>query len=181
MLLNGSLLSLADPSRGRFRSLLCAALQNFLSDKRRAAFRKTDRGRMRYVPWDDWIAEAPSQLSIYGRELQNSSPERIFDVRWAATIAEQALQRLSEECERRGRLRMFTALSKFLSGERVDTSYPSLSASLGVSETTLKRVLHQMRVRYRAILREEVARTVSNPAEIDDEIRYLCAALASEQ
>lgn len=181
MLLNGTLLSSAHPSRGRFRALLRTALENFLSDKRRGAFRKTGRGSMTFVPWDEWIAEAPSQLSIFGRELQDSSPERIFDVRWAATIAEQALRRLGEECERRGRLRMFTALNKFLSTERVETSYTSLSASLGVSEAIIKRVLHQLRVRYRAILREEVARTVSNESEIDDEIRYLCAALASEQ
>jgi RNA polymerase sigma-70 factor (ECF subfamily) len=76
---------------------------------------------------------------------------------------------------------MFSALSKYLSIERVEISYAALSASLGVPEAVIKRVLHQLRVRYRIILREEVAQTVADPAEVDDEIRYLCAALASGQ
>jgi DNA-directed RNA polymerase specialized sigma24 family protein len=181
MLLKGNLLSLADPSRGSFRCLLQTTVENFLSDRHYSSLRQKRGGELRFVPWDEWMAEAPSQLSIYGRELQNSSPERIFDVRWAATIAEAALRRLGEECEKRGRLRIFTALSKFLSTERVEISYTTLAGSLGVPEATVKRVLNRLRVRYRTILREEVARTVTNPAEIDDEIRYLCAALASEQ
>jgi len=78
-------------------------------------------------------------------------------------------------------LRMFTTLSKYLSLERVEISYAALSASLGVPESVIKRVLHQLRVRYRAILREEVSHTVANPADVDDEIRYLCATLASSQ
>ena len=76
---------------------------------------------------------------------------------------------------------MFTALSKYLSLERVEISYATLSASLGVPEAVIKRVLHQLRVRYRLILREEIAGTVADPADVDNEIRYLCAALASAQ
>ena len=76
---------------------------------------------------------------------------------------------------------MFTVLSKYLSLERMEISYAALANSLGVSESAIKRVLHQLRVRYRAILREEVSQTVADPSEIDDEIRYLCAALASKQ
>jgi len=181
MLLKGNLLSLADPARGRFRSLLRTAVENFLNDKQHLAQRQKRGGMMQFVAWDEWMAEAPSQLSIHGRELNNWSPERIFDVRWAATVVEQALRRLAEECESRGRLRMFSALSRYLSIERVEISYAALSASLGVSEAVIKRVLHQLRVRYRIILREEVAQTVADPAEVDDEIRYLCAALASGQ
>ena len=181
MLLKGNLLSLADPSRGRFRSLLRTALENFLTDKQHLARRQKRGGTIQFVPWDDWLADAPSQLSIYGKEMQGWPAERIFDIRWAATMVERALRRLAEECENRGRLRMFTALSQYLSSERMEISYASLSASLGVPEGMIKRGLHQLRVRFRAILREEVARTVDNPAEVDDEIRYLCSALASAQ
>jgi DNA-directed RNA polymerase specialized sigma24 family protein len=181
MLLKGNLLSLADPARGRFRSLLRTAVENFLNDKQHLARRQKRGGGMQFVAWDEWMAEAPSQLSIHGQELKSWPAERIFDVRWAATVVEQALRRLGEECESRGRLRLFTTLSKYLSVERVDISYATLSASLGVSEAVIKRVLHQLRVRYRIILREEVSQTVANPADVDDEIRYLCAALASSQ
>ena len=181
MLLKGNLLSLADPARGRFRSLLRTAVENFLSDKRHLARRQKRGGKMQFVAFDEWMAEAPSQLSIHGQEFNTWSPERTFDVRWAATVLEQALRRLAEECESRGRLRMFTVLSRYLSIERVEVSYATLSASLGLPEPVIKRVLHQLRVRYRIILREEVAQTVADPAEVEDEIRYLCAALASGQ
>jgi DNA-directed RNA polymerase specialized sigma24 family protein len=179
MLLKGNLLSLADPARGRFRSLLRTAVENFLNDKQHLARRQKRGGGLQFVAWDEWMAEAPSQLSIHGRDLNSWPADRVFDVRWAATVVEQALRRLAEECESRGRLRMFTALSKHLSLERMEISYANLSASLGVPESVIKRVLHRLRVRYRAILREEVAQTVANPADVEDEIRYLCAALAS--
>jgi RNA polymerase sigma-70 factor (ECF subfamily) len=181
LLLKGNLLSLADPARGRFRSLLRTAVENFLNDKQHLARRHKRGGKMQFVAWDEWMAEAPSQLSIHRQELKSCPPERVFDVRWAATVVEQALRRLAKECEARGRLRMFTVLSKHLSLERMEISYASLAESLRVPEAAIKRVLHQLRVRYRAILREEVAQTVSDPSEIDDEIRYLCAALASKQ
>jgi len=177
--IKGRLIQSADRSKGRFRSLLLKALQRFLHDEGDKRHARKRGGDLSFVSWDDWMTEAPTHLSIPGPESDNWSPERIFDVRWAATVVEQALRRLAEECERRGRLRMFTVLSKYLSVERVEISYANLSTSLGVPESVIKRVLHQLRVRYRGILREEVAQTVANPAEVDDEIRYLCAVLAS--
>jgi RNA polymerase sigma-70 factor (ECF subfamily) len=179
MLLKGNLLSLANPARGRFRALLRTAVEHFLTDKKNLAQRQKRGGTIQFVQWDEWLAEAPSQLLISEQDPQDWSAERIFDVRWAATMVEQALRRLAEECETRGRLRMFSALRAYLSAERVEISYAKLSASLGVSEAMIKRVLHQLRVRFRTLLREEVARTVDEPAEIDDEIRYLCSALAN--
>ncbi len=180
-LLKGNLLTLADPGRGRFRSLLRTAVENFLKDKHHLARRQKRGGKVQFVAWDEWMAEAPSHLSIHGGELTNCPAERIFDVRWAATVVEHALRRLAEECERRGRLRMFTILSKHLSVERIEISYSALASSLGVSEAVVKRVLHQLRARYRAILRDEISRTVESEADIEDEVRYLCAALASVQ
>jgi len=179
MLLEGNLLSLADPGRGRFRSLLLKALKNFLIDKHDQAKTKKRGGGMQFVPWNDWMAEAPSQLSVPAREFENWPAERIFDLRWAATVAEEALRRLAEECESRGRRRMFAVLGKYLTADRMDVSYANLSASLGVPETSVKRLLHQLRGRFRTLLREEVSQTVNSPAEIEGEIRYLCAALAT--
>jgi RNA polymerase sigma factor (sigma-70 family) len=180
MLLKGNLLKLADPNRGRFRSLLCTALKNFLTDQHDKATREKRGGRIQFVAWDDWMAEAPSQLSLSTYDLATWTPERIFDFRWAATVVEQALRRLSEECSRRGRLRVFTLLSDYLTADRTDVSYASLSSSLGVPETAIKRMLHDLRARFRAIVREEVSQTLNDPADIDDEVRYLCAALASD-
>jgi RNA polymerase sigma-70 factor (ECF subfamily) len=105
-------------------------------------------------------------------------PERVFDLSWATTVVEHALQRLREECESKAKLWLFRGLSNHLTEERDEVSYADLSAELGVTETVVKKQLHKMRQRYRSLLRAEVSRTVENPAEVDDEIRYLCAALA---
>ena len=94
-------------------------------------------------------------------------------------MVEHALQRLREECESKGRLRLFEALSGHLASERGDVSYASLASSLGIAEAMVKKQLHNLRQRYRWLLRDEVAHTVDNPADVDDEIRHLCAVLAA--
>ena len=179
MVLEGSLLQRADPARGRFRSLLLKALQNFLIDKAAKRHARKRGGHMQFVSWDDWMAEAPSQLSISGHEAESWSAEKIYDVRWAATVVEHALRRLGEECEDRGRRRVFDVLSSYLAADRQDISYANLSKTLGIPETAVKRLVHQMRRRYRELLREEVARTVEKWEEVDEELRYLCATLAA--
>ena len=170
----------ADRERGRFRSLLLTSLQNFLNSAAKKNHARKRGGDVKFVSWDDWIAEAPSQLSISAQALESLPPERLFDLRWAATVVEQALRRLREECERKGRLRVFDVLSGHLTVERADASYANLSATLGVPETAVKKQLHNMRQRYRWLLRDEVAHTVANPADVEDEIRHLCAALSVE-
>jgi RNA polymerase sigma factor (sigma-70 family) len=180
MMMEGNWLKHADPNRGRFRSLLLKSLQNFLNDavaKKRAQKRG---GEMQFVSWDDWMAEAPSQLTIPAKALESWPAERLFDLRWAATVVEQALRRLREECESQQKLRAFEVLRPCLGAEREDVSYPTLSQTLGVPEATVKRLVHRLRQRYRTLLREEVAETVADPAEIDDEIRHLCGVLAAE-
>jgi len=178
MVLEGDLLKRADPSRGRFRSLLLKVLQNFLAnDTIRKRARKRG-GDMKFVSWDEWMAEAPSHLAISAQEAEAWPAEKIYDVRWAATVVEHALRRLGEECEARGRRRVFDVLSDYLAAERQDVSYQKLSKALAVPEASVKRLVHQLRVRYRDLLRAEVAQTVEKPEDVDAELRYLCAALA---
>jgi RNA polymerase sigma factor (sigma-70 family) len=169
----------ADRNRGRFRTLLLTSLQNSLANAAEKAHTRKRGGGVEFVSWDDWMAEAPSRLSISAQALDSLPAERLFDLRWATTVLEQALRRLREECEGKDRLRLFYALSRHLIEERDEVSYANLSASLGVAETAVKDQLHIMRQRYRCLLRDEVAHTVENPADVEDEIRYLCAALAA--
>ena len=117
----------ADQRRGRFRSLVLKALQNFLHDaaaKRRARKRGGD---VQIVSWDDWMAEAPSYLSIPAQESDKWPPERIFDGAGRPPVVERALSRLGEECEKSGRRRVFDVLSGCLGAEREDVSYGKLS------------------------------------------------------
>jgi RNA polymerase sigma-70 factor (ECF subfamily) len=179
MVLEGNILKRADPSRGRFRSLLLKTLQNFLVDDTIRKRAQKRGGDMKFISWDEWIAEAPSHLAISTKEAETWPAEKIFDVRWAATAAEHALRQLGEECEARGRRRVFDVLSDYLAAERQDVSYQKLSKTLGVPETSVKRLVHELRVRYRNLLRAEVAQTVEKPEDVDEELRYLCAALAA--
>jgi RNA polymerase sigma-70 factor (ECF subfamily) len=183
IILEGDWLQNADPSRGRFRSLLLKSLQNFLNDAADKIHARKRGGDVSFISWDAWVSEVPSQLSISTHRLDSLPPERLFDVRWAATVVERALRRLCEECERLGRRQVFDVLSVYLTMERDDVSTASLATTLGIAQSTVKKLLYRMRQRYRWLLRDEVAQTVENPADIEDELRYLCGALvaSSEQ
>ena len=181
MVLKGQLLQRANPARGRFRSLVLKALEDFLRDAQAKRSARKRGGGVQFVSWDDWMSEAPSQFSISQQESDRWPAERIFDVRWAASVVERALSRLGEECEARGRRRVFDMLSPCLAAERNNVSYSKFSKTLGIPEASVKRLIHQMRIRYRALLREEVSLTVEKPDEVDDELRYLCAALSAAE
>ena len=169
----------ADSKRGRFRSLLLRSLQNFLINAAEKTHAHKRGGDLEFVSWDNWAAEEPYELSVPAHALDSLPPERLFDLSWATTVVERALRHLREECESKGKLWLFRALSCHLTEERDEVSYSNLSAELGVAEAVVKKQLHKMRERYRCLLRAEVSRTVENPADVDDEIRYLCAALAA--
>jgi RNA polymerase sigma factor (sigma-70 family) len=179
MILETNWLQHADPQRGRFRSLLLRTLQNFVGHAAERERAQKRGGKVQFVSWDEWTAEAPSHLSLSSQALESSSPEELFDLRWAVTVVERALQRLREECEAKGKARLFDALNPYLSGEREDVSYLTLAGRLGVPETVVKKQLHNLRRRYRWLVYDEVAHTVAEPSEVEDEIRHLCAALGA--
>ncbi len=178
-LLQGPLLQRADRDRGRFRSLLLKALRDFLGHATEKLHAHKRGDGVKLISWDDWMAEAPSQLSISAQALNSWSPEQLFDLRWAATVVEQALRRLREECQSRKRLRLFETLSLYLTTDRADVSYQNLATALAITEAAVKKQLHNLRRRYRWLIREEVTQTVENPSDVEDEIRHLCATLAA--
>ena len=181
MIMEGNLLQSADPRRGRFRSLLLRSLQNFLIDVAVKRRRHKRGGQMRFVSWDKWMAEAPAQLSLPAAKIESVSPEKLFDAGWAAAVAGEALRRLRLECESKGRRRVYEVLHPYLTVERSEICYEKVSRALRVPEPSVKKLLHLFRTRYRTLLREEVAKTVESEANVDDEIRYLCAILSTER
>ena len=168
----------ADPTQGRFRSLLLKTLQNFLSDA--VAKRRTQKrgGRLEFVPWNESVADAPAQFAA-SEGGEGGSAERKYDLQWAATVVGRALRRLREECESIGRRRAFDVLSNHLTGERATVSYASAAETLKLSESAVKSLIHRLRQRYAALLREEVGHTLQDTADLEDEIRYLCSVLAT--
>jgi len=178
MILENDWLWQADPERGRFRSFLLKSVRNFLShaEEQRRAIKRG--GRLQFVSWDEWSAERASQF-VEDQIAESIPPESSFDLRWAATIVEHALLRLREECEGKGRRRLFEVLRSCLGSDRGDVTYADLATALGIAETMVKKQLHNLRQRFRWLLRDEVTHTVGNPMDVDDEIRHLCLVLAT--
>jgi len=103
--------------------------------------------------------------------------ERIFDRRWATALLDQAIARLREECHASQKADLFEKTQNYLSGEKSDTSYADLAASLGMTEGALKVAVHRLRQRYGKLVRAEIAQTVATSKDVDEELRYLLAVL----
>jgi RNA polymerase sigma factor (sigma-70 family) len=169
-LLEKSALARANPQRGRFRSFLLGTLDHFLAHAAERAHALKRGGHCQFVYLDDDAAENHYQLAA------RMTAEKIFEARWAAALIEAALVRLRIELQAAGKGQIFEALQGFLlTGE--DASYQQIADRLSLSLGAIKMAIYRMRSRYRALLREEVARTVATPAEVEDELRCLRAAL----
>jgi RNA polymerase sigma-70 factor (ECF subfamily) len=163
----------ADRDRGRFRTFLLTAVKHFLANEWDKAHALKRGGGQIAVPID--VVEAEAWYAPAAIEQQ--TPESIFERRWAMSTLGQAMAKLRMECVRTGRADQFDRLSPFLNGERLSNRYEHLSEEFGVSPGALRVMVHRMRRRFRDLLRAEIAETVSTPGEIDDEIRFLLAAL----
>ncbi len=171
-LLDKRLLAGADREKGKFRAFLLAAVKNFLANEwDRSRAQKRGGGRA-VVAWDALSAEARYQLEP-AHEL---TPERLFERRWALGLLDQVLARLQDEFDEGGKARLFDALKGTLAGGMIET-YAAIADRLGISEVAVKVAVHRLRRRYRELLRAEIAHTVADPAEIDEEIRHLLNCL----
>jgi RNA polymerase sigma-70 factor (ECF subfamily) len=166
----------ADRERGRFRSFLLSALNHFLADEWDKSRAQKRGGDALLVPLEFDTAE-----TRYSREPSDpaATPEQSYERRWALALLETVTQRLRDEQEREGGAELFALLSPCLIGERTAQPYAALAEKLGVREGTVKAAVHRLRQRYRQLLREEIANTVSTSSEVDEELRYLFAVLSS--
>ena len=174
-LIEVDLLARANRDRGRFRWFLLKSLQNFLRNEiTRAGAQKRGGGRD-VVSWDAMEAE-----QRYAAELVDpGSADLIFDRRWARAIMEQALDKLSGEFSRSGRRELFERLRHYLACEAREGEYVNIASELGLSTAAVKVTVYRVRQRYREIIRSEIAHTVSDPAEVDDELRHLAQLLSA--
>jgi DNA-directed RNA polymerase specialized sigma24 family protein len=167
--------SAADPAKGRFRSFLIVCLKRFVAAQAQKASAWKRGGRDVIVSLDDEKASERYQLE----SVENLSPEMVFDRRWALTLLERAWDRLRAECDAAGKRPLFEHLRAVQAGEAQVPSQEQLARSMDLTESALKSALFRLRARSREILREEVAQTVSDPREVDDEIRYLGQVVSS--
>jgi RNA polymerase sigma-70 factor (ECF subfamily) len=169
--------ALADVDRlkGKFRSFLLASFQNHLSDQADHARRIKRGGGKEFVQLDAEEAEERYRLE----PAESLTPENIFDARWTMTVLGEVLKQLRQEYVAEGKACTFDALKAFLDPYNSTTlpSYDEVANRLQVTLGAAKTLIHRLRKRYTALLRQEVGRTVSDPAEIDEEIHALCEAL----
>lgn len=161
-----------EPEKGKFRSFLLGALRHFLSDQWDRARALKRGGGIEVLSLDAQEAEERYRLE----PAERLDAERIYERQWAMTLLDQALTRLRDESAAAGKAGLFQQLRCFVAGEN-ETNCSGAASALGLSESAVKSALHRLRKRYRALIREEIARTISDPAEIDEEIAQLIRVL----
>ena len=169
--LEGRYLDRADPEKGRFRAFILTSLKFFLSDE-------VDRDRAQKRGGGTVLSlEISSGEERFQREPKhNETPERIFERRWALSVLERVMDKLRTEFEQQGRLDHFNRLKVFLL-DKGETPYAALAREMHSSEGALKVAIHRLRKRYRDLVRQEIAETVADPAQVESELRFLAAAL----
>jgi DNA-directed RNA polymerase specialized sigma24 family protein len=167
--LEGGALTGADPGRGRFRSYLLGALKHFLADARDRSAAAKRGGGVESVPLD-----AGDEWNIAGSHPDESA----FDREWALTLLSRALTTVGQEWADAGKAAQFEVLKPALSGTGENVPIAESARQLGISEGAAKVAIHRLRARFREVVKGEIAQTVPEEADVDDELRYLVAVLA---
>ncbi|MFH1715888.1 MAG: hypothetical protein ABIF19_00935 [Planctomycetota bacterium] len=167
-------LRLADPKRGRFRSFLLASLKHFLANERARAGARKRGGGLKILPLD--IETAESQYALQQRD--EFSPEKLFERSWALTVLERTMAQLQAEATTKKKKELFDCLRAYLTAKNSAVSYREAAEKLNMTEGAVKVAVHRLRQRYRELLRDEIAQTVTTEDQINEEIRDLFAALA---
>jgi RNA polymerase sigma-70 factor (ECF subfamily) len=173
-ILSRAFLKRASRDKGKFRSFILGSLKFFLVDELAKLQAKKRGGGRTMVFLDANSAEARYRLE----PVDLMDPEKLFERRWAITLLDRVLERLEAEFVEAGKSRVFERLREFLLGDRGAATYAAVAAALGMTEGAVKVAVHRLRQRYRELFREEIAQTVGDPAEIEDEMRHVFAVIS---
>jgi DNA-directed RNA polymerase specialized sigma24 family protein len=172
--LSGSLFSLADPGKGRFRSFLLGAVKHFLFDSNDRSSALKRGGGVTFLAFDFDSGE-----SNYMRTPRHDeTPERIFERNWAGAVIDNVTANLREEFVREGKQNQFDRLKVYLTGSP-EAGYAEFAKQLSMSESAVKSSIYRLRQRFRDTLRAYIGGIVADPSDVDDEIRFLLLASRS--
>ena len=164
----------AGPEKGRFRSFLLIRLKHFLINEWEKARTQKRGGGQPSIALDELLAE-----QRYGEEPSHQlTADRIFERRWALTLLDTVFARLRQEWTDAGKTHQFEMLKPLLASESLNETYAQLARRLDTTEGAVKVSVHRLRNRYRELIRDEIAETVGTPADVEDELRHLLAALS---
>lgn len=174
-ILGSGSLARVSAEKGRFRTFLLTGLTNYMASEWVRRKRQKRGGEVEILSLDAAGAEERYRLE----PLDQQSPELLFDRRWAETVVAKAVARLREEYERKDGGDRFARLKPLLMREPGAELYAQAGAALNLTENGVKTQVRRLRLRFRDILREELAHTVSAIPEIDEELRHLLSCLTS--
>jgi RNA polymerase sigma factor (sigma-70 family) len=165
-----------DPQRGRFRSFLLGAVKHFLADMRDRDER-LKRGAGYII--ETLTPETDTSPGLPVADANISSPDRLFDRKWALTLLDRALAALAEEHRAAGKSHQFELLKVWLTGDGDGDGISQSEAArqLDLNEGALRVVIHRLRRRFREVIKSEISRTVRDPAQVDEELHELLQAL----
>jgi DNA-directed RNA polymerase specialized sigma24 family protein len=164
----------ARQDRGRFRSFLLGSLKHFLANEY-AHGRALKRGGGQN-PLSLDVSSGENRYMLEPRD--ESTPEMLFERRWAATLIDRAHMQLRTSLVRSGKGALFEQLKDYIIGMEDDISYRDIGSVVGLSEGAVRVTVHRLRRRFREVLRDEIAQTVTNPAEVGAEIEFLLGVLS---
>jgi RNA polymerase sigma factor (sigma-70 family) len=173
-LLEKGTLGFATPERGRFRGFLLTAMKNFLTSAHEKDMAQKRGGTKKVLPLD--FDEGESRFRL--EPVDELTPERLFEKQWTLKLLELVMQRLEEESAAAGKSEQFAVLREYLAGPHGEHTYAAAAAQLNQSEESVRQAASRLRKRYRELLREEVAQTVADPADVEDELRGLLQTLS---
>lgn len=164
----------ADPTRGRFRNWLLTAVKSYLAnDLAKMRAQKRNPGT-EFISMDTAEVEGLCPIQIG----HDTTPERVFERRWALVLLEKSLQKLEESYKKRGDEKLFSKLLPLLIGTGTE-AHRAIAEELGMREETFNVALSRCRSRLQERIREEIAETVVHADEIEDELRHLYSGLRS--
>lgn len=160
--------------RGRFRAFLLAALKNFLSNDWKKSQRLKRGGGETPLSLDWKTADTKFQVAA----THEPSPDQAYDREWALALLAKVIAHLQAECAADGKARLFEQLKVFLAAGKGETAHAEVAQALGMEEGAVRVAVHRLRKRYRVLLREEIAQTLSDPALVEEELRALFGAFS---
>jgi len=160
--------------RGRFRAFLLASLKHFLANEWDKSRRQKRGGGVAPLSLDWQTADTQFQIAA----TNEPGPDQAFDREWAVTLLGRVIERLQAECAAEGKTQLFAQLKIFLTVGKGEQSHAEAARELGMEETAVRVAVHRLRKRYRQLLRDEIAQTLANAADVDEEMRALFGAFA---
>jgi RNA polymerase sigma-70 factor (ECF subfamily) len=160
--------------RGRFRAFLLASLKHFLINEWDKSRRQKRGGGVTPLSLDWQTADTQFQIA----DTSEPSPDKAFDREWAVTLLAKVIERLQAECVAEGRAKQFAELKIFLTVGKGELTHADAAKTLGMDEGAVRVAVHRLRKRYRQLLRDEIAQTLADSADVDEEMRALFGAFS---